>query len=350
MSLSIKHVSVSSFNLNDDCEFTFKEHPQDINGFINGFIDNLHNSLSGKPGKIFLGYEEDNDMQAMITSVAKHEETLQSIEPKLSAQIKEQFENYQLTNNGVIVTAQYEYLATEFLIFAVVDNAKLYTLDTNEKITEQAFLDSGKCILLSRIELTELAMSQPSRNVATLFIRGASRKYKDFFMDVFGCAEVANTKTNTNKLVNAVLEYTESPELDVDEDERQHIREVVFDHCNDSAKSGSPLSINDLNEAVSPNTNNFAEFYSEQFPDAETEIEVNSSVAKQLVTYKGQGGGVSITFDAKHLGERIQYDAVTDTLTIVGTPPNLRDQLKRRINPNLHSIEGDEPAAMEQSQ
>jgi nucleoid-associated protein len=32
------------------------------------------------------------------------------------------------------------------------------------------------------------------------------------------------------------------------------------------------------------------------------------------------------------LGERIFWDAATDTLTIRGTPPNLRDQLQRRQN------------------
>ncbi len=30
------------------------------------------------------------------------------------------------------------------------------------------------------------------------------------------------------------------------------------------------------------------------------------------------------------MGERIFWDPVTDTLTIRGTPPNLRDQLQRR--------------------
>ncbi|MDF4419901.1 nucleoid-associated protein, partial [Vibrio parahaemolyticus] len=44
----------------------------------------------------------------------------------------------------------------------------------------------------------------------------------------------------------------------------------------------------------------------------------------------GNGGGVSLTFDAQLLNERIFYDPETDTLTMKGVPPNLRDQLARR--------------------
>lgn len=51
---------------------------------------------------------------------------------------------------------------------------------------------------------------------------------------------------------------------------------------------------------------------------------------RQLTKFAGSGGGLSINFDALLLDERIFWDAATDTLTIKGTPPNLRDQLQRR--------------------
>ncbi|WP_183071554.1 nucleoid-associated protein, partial [Salmonella enterica] len=44
------------------------------------------------------------------------------------------------------------------------------------------------------------------------------------------------------------------------------------------------------------------------------------------------GGGLTINFDAMLLGERIFWDPATDTLTIKGTPPNLREQLQRRTS------------------
>jgi nucleoid-associated protein len=46
-----------------------------------------------------------------------------------------------------------------------------------------------------------------------------------------------------------------------------------------------------------------------------------------LAKFSGQGGGLSLSFDRKLYGDRIQYDAHTDTLVIKGIPPNLKDQL-----------------------
>ena len=56
------------------------------------------------------------------------------------------------------------------------------------------------------------------------------------------------------------------------------------------------------------------------------------SLLNDVSTATGSGGGVTINFDALLLGERIFWDAATDTLTIKGTPPNLRDQLQRRTS------------------
>ena len=57
---------------------------------------------------------------------------------------------------------------------------------------------------------------------------------------------------------------------------------------------------------------------------------VQRSTLKPLTKFVGSGGGVSLTFDALLLNERIFYDPDTDTLTMKGVPPNLREQLVRR--------------------
>ena len=53
------------------------------------------------------------------------------------------------------------------------------------------------------------------------------------------------------------------------------------------------------------------------------------SALRTMTKFVGSGGGLTISFDQKLLGQRISYDAATDTLTIVGMPPNLKDQLLR---------------------
>lgn len=66
--------------------------------------------------------------------------------------------------------------------------------------------------------------------------------------------------------------------------------------------------------------------------ELEESFPADRSTLRQLTKYAGSGGGLTINFDAMLLGERIFWDPATDTLTIKGTPPNLRDQLQRRTS------------------
>lgn len=74
----------------------------------------------------------------------------------------------------------------------------------------------------------------------------------------------------------------------------------------------------------------FQAFSSEQGYALEETFPVDRGTRRQLTKYAGSGGGITLNFDAQLLGERIFWDPATDTLTIKGTPPNLRDQLTRR--------------------
>ena len=48
------------------------------------------------------------------------------------------------------------------------------------------------------------------------------------------------------------------------------------------------------------------------------------------VTFDAAGGGLTLSFEQKLLNSRVFYDPQTDTLTIRGVPPNLKDQLLRQ--------------------
>jgi len=86
-----------------------------------------------------------------------------------------------------------------------------------------------------------------------------------------------------------------------------------------------------LSQELSPlGEKDFMQFSSEQGYELEESFPADRGTLRQLTKFAGSGGGISLNFDAMLLGERIFWDAATDTLTIRGTPPNLRDQLQRR--------------------
>ena len=92
------------------------------------------------------------------------------------------------------------------------------------------------------------------------------------------------------------------------------------------------LKRNDYELCAGVSEKSFQEFTAEQGYELEESFPADRSTLRQLTKFAGSGGGLTINFDAMLLGERVFWDPATDTLTIKGTPPNLRDQLQRRTS------------------
>ena len=119
----------------------------------------------------------------------------------------------------------------------------------------------------------------------------------------------------------------------LDKNERQNVRQQVYSYCNEQLQSGEEIELASLSKELSGVSEvSFEAFTAEQGYELEESFPADRSTLRQLTKYAGSGGGLTINFDAMLLGERIFWDPATDTLTIKGTPPNLRDQLQRRTS------------------
>ncbi|MBF4296600.1 nucleoid-associated protein YejK, partial [Vibrio anguillarum] len=106
----------------------------------------------------------------------------------------------------------------------------------------------------------------------------------------------------------------------------------VKTHCFDVAKLGEELDVVELSgELPLNNGKSFESYVVENGYELAAQFPVDKKMISKLVMFRGAGGGITIQFDRILLSERVFYDAETDTLTIKGTPPNLRDQLVRGL-------------------
>lgn len=144
-------------------------------------------------------------------------------------------------------------------------------------ISSTQYLDIHHADIVARIDLTEWETRPASKRYLTFLKVRVGRKVSDSFMDFLAAVEGLDTKARNRGLLQAVDDY-----------------------CADAA--------------------------------LEETLPADRGTLRQLTKYAGSGGGVTLNFDAQLLGERIFWDPATDTLTIKGTPPNLRGQLTRRQN------------------
>jgi nucleoid-associated protein len=104
-------------------------------------------------------------------------------------------------------------------------------------------------------------------------------------------------------------------------------------NCNEQLQAGEEIELESLSkELAGVSEVSFQAFTAEKGYELEESFPADRSTLRQLTKFAGSGGGLTINFDALLLGERIFWDPATDTLTIKGTPPNLRDQLQRRTS------------------
>ena len=232
---------------------------------------------------------------------------------------------------GFLIFCQYEYLATQYLMVALLNTRAHVEVNNALELTSREHLDLAKMQLAVRIDLTQYEV-QPEQQRYISFIKGRmGRKVSDFFMDFIGCEELVDVKQQNKQLISSVDAYLAGENLNREEQE-QH-RNEVKSYFKEKIDNGETVSVSELSSRLpgdESSEKSFENFTAGLETPLEKDIQPDPAALRQLAKFSGAGAGVSISFERKHLGDRVIYDPATDTLTIKGVPPNLKDQLNRQ--------------------
>ncbi|HGO5815062.1 TPA: nucleoid-associated protein YejK [Mannheimia haemolytica] len=235
---------------------------------------------------------------------------------------------YPFADGGTFILCRYTFLATEYLFIALIDSRNSMLVDEQLEIKRTQYLEIAQYDIACRINLTELKLDATSNRYLT-FVKGrVGRKIADFFMNFLSAEEGFNPQLQNQTLLQAVSDYCEQGELSAPQ--TREVKKQVFDYCKGQINSGEEIALNELSNAL-PTLNeiDFAQFTQEQAYGLEENIPPMRNALKTLTKFSGSGKGVTISFNAELLGERLIWDELNDTLTIKGLPANLRDQLER---------------------
>lgn len=235
---------------------------------------------------------------------------------------------YPFADGGTFILCRYTFLATEYLFIALIDSRNSMLVDEQLEIKRTQYLEIAQYDIACRINLTELKLDATSNRYLT-FVKGrVGRKIADFFMDFLSAEEGFNPQLQNQTLLQAVSDYCEQGELSAPQ--TREVKKQVFEYCKGQINSGEEIALNELSNAL-PTLNeiDFAQFTQEQAYGLEENIPPMRNALKTLTKFSGSGKGVTISFNAELLGERLIWDELNDTLTIKGLPANLRDQLER---------------------
>lgn len=289
----------------------------------------LHQGYQNK-GKAFGVFQENSIFAQDLNRLLENEINFLNFSQQSTKLLAQELGKYNFANSGTLILCQYNFLATDYLFIALLDSRISMLVDENLEIRRTEYLDITQFDIAARINLTDLQVNANSNRYLT-FIKGrVGRKISDFFMDFLGAEEGLNPQVQNQCLLQAVSDYCEQGELN--KEQTQAVKKQVFEYCKGQLASGDEIALTELSANLPTlNERPFVTFTEEQDYGLEETIPPVRSALKTLTKFSGSGKGVTLSFDADLLNNRIEWDPLTDTLTIKGIPPNLKDQLQKAL-------------------
>jgi nucleoid-associated protein len=334
MSALIHQFVVHRLNLSDDGKLHFIPRSTcfEASKEIESLAQQLHATYNSKPGKGVGGFSEENEnsfaddlSQVLQSDMDFHEFSVKSGEFLLQTLAKD-----EMVEIGFLIFSQYEYLATQYLLIALIDTKQHVAVNKQMDLDYSDHLDFSKMQLAVRIDITQWQVT-PEQFRYISFLKGRmGRRVSDFFMHYIGCEEKVDVKQQNKQLMQNVDDYLSHEQCDAYE-KNQH-RGSVATYFKEKVSEGEDVTVDEIAQFLPQDEDagqSFSAFNDKQESPLEPSFQPDRAVIKSLAKFSGAGGGVTLNFDRQLLGERILYDPNTDTLTIRGIPPNLKDQLLR---------------------
>lgn len=331
MSLQLSNVILHQLQKNDSDELIVNFRADSLNNdsSTENLVAELHRVFNSKAGKGFGSFKSDSEFQHWLQELRKGERNFYDFSQSSANRLKEELAKYPFADEGILVFAEYQSLATDYLFVAIIPSNHSLKVTEGLDISATEYLDLSKMDIAARIDLTSYETDKDS-NRYLAYIKGrVGRKVADFFLDFLQAEVGLDTKQQNQVLMQAVEDFCTDSKLE--KDEALSYKKQVADYCSEQIKSGDEVQIKELSGELpaAQDGTSFLDYTQEQGYELEDSFPGDRTAVRKLTKYVGAGGGVNINFDSMLLGERIFYDPETDTLTIKGTPPNLRDQLTR---------------------
>ena len=289
----------------------------------------LHQGYQNK-SKAFGVFQEKSIFAQHLNRLLEQEIEFLGFSQYSTKLLADELGKYNFAESGTLILCQYNFLATDYLFIALLDSRRSMLVDEHLEIRRTEYLDITQFDIAARVNLTDLQVNANSNRYLT-FIKGrVGRKISDFFMDFLGAEEGLNPQVQNQCLLQAVSDYCNQGELN--KEQTQAVKKQVFEYCKAQLADGDEIELQELSDSLPTlNEQSFVTFAGEQNYGLEDSIPPVRSTLKSLTKFTGSGKGVSISFDADLLNTRIQWEPMTDTLTIKGLPPNLKDQLQKAL-------------------
>lgn len=320
MSIDIKNVILHQVAKNEQEELVvnFRTTKLDESNKTEAFVNHLNNSFTSKAKRGTAKFDDDSCFNEFLAGWTMGAFDFVTFSSKVAQLFTDYLVRYPFADEGTIAIAHYKTMTCDYLLVGLLPSEQAIQVTGSLNLCATDYVNLRGFDIAARIDL--------SHQNSISYVQGSvGRQIAYFLLDMLKATPSFNIKEQNTILVQAIDDFVRTSDLDSAD------RILYKKSAHNYTKSVDDVSIDELSCELHANSDGvtFGEYVVNQGYELIGEFPADDNTLKQLVKYSGAGGGLNITMDAVLLNERVFYDPETDTLTIKGTPPRLRDQLCR---------------------
>lgn len=237
-------------------------------------------------------------------------------------------EESNLTTGGHALFCHYQQGLTDYLVIALVQETEAVTMTEELALMTVNCLDLGHIRLAARINVSEWQNNTKSKQYISYLKGKQGRRINDCFRDFIGCQEGIDGPGETRTLLKAFSDFVESEDM-ANEAAREKTSTLVS-YSMAQANLGEPITLDELSGMIDEDRpKNFYDFIKAKDYGLSESLPPDKKTLNKFRRFTGRAEGMSISFEAHLLGDKIEFDEAGGTLTLRNLPTQLTNQLKR---------------------
>ncbi|KIQ13706.1 nucleoid-associated protein [Pseudomonas simiae] len=239
-------------------------------------------------------------------------------------------EESNLTTGGHALFCHYQQGLTDYLVIALVQETEAVTMTEELHLMTVKRLDLDHIRLAARINISEWQNNPKSKQYISYLKGKQGRKLNEYFRDFIGCQEGIDGPSETRTLLKAFSDFVESEDLP--EESAREKTHTLVSYSMAQAKLGEPITLGELSELIDEDEpKNFYDFIKAKDYGLSEALPPDKKTLNNFRRFTGRAEGMSISFEAHLLGDKIEFDEAGGTLKLRNLPTQLTDQLKRAV-------------------
>ncbi|MCU7916873.1 MAG: nucleoid-associated protein [Candidatus Thiodiazotropha sp. (ex Epidulcina cf. delphinae)] len=226
---------------------------------------------------------------------------------------------------GSVLIADVSNSETRWPIVTILTDKLGAAIDDNLNLVESVHLDLNGMRFAGRVNITKW-LNDEDRYIS--FLKGGSREVSDYFQRFLGCTHPRAWQKETLRLVEFIRRAVST--LDVADDQREAVRQAVYQYLDECAKISEPLSIDSLCNRAWPDDPDALKV---PLVDPDTGISdgfvPQRRALKGLVRFEGKGPKWQVKFEREAvMNGEISLNVETRELTIKNVPEDVVTRFK----------------------